>query len=41
MAPSMSPQEFVDKWRKPPLTESAGSQEHFLNLECAAELEEM
>jgi len=32
MPPSLSPQEFVAKWRSATLKESAGSQEHFLDV---------
>ena len=34
MPPTLSPQEFVAKWRHAELRERAGSQEHFLDL-CA------
>lgn len=30
--PTLSPQEFVDKWRKTELKESAAAQEHFIDL---------
>lgn len=32
MLPSLSPQEFVDKWRKAALTERSAAQQHFLDL---------
>ena len=32
MLPRLSPQEFVEKWRKATLKESAGAQEHFIDL---------
>ena len=32
MVPSLSPQEFVAKWRKSELKERAGAQEHFIDL---------
>jgi hypothetical protein len=30
--PTLSPQEFVDKWRKAHLKESSAAQEHFIDL---------
>ena len=32
MLPTLSPQEFVAKWRKTTLKESAAAQEHFIDL---------
>jgi hypothetical protein len=32
MLPTLSPQEFVAKWRKAALTERAAAQEHFIDL---------
>jgi hypothetical protein len=32
MLPTLSPQEFVDKWRKATLKERSAAQEHFIDL---------
>jgi hypothetical protein len=32
MLPTLSPQEFVAKWRKAALKESSAAQEHFIDL---------
>jgi hypothetical protein len=32
MLPTLSPQEFVAKWRKATLKESSAAQEHFIDL---------